>query len=153
VTPVSRCLSRLAAWSKWMLFGWLCVIVTGCSSSDIEKVVVDGVVIVGGRKPESGEIRFNPIDGTPGPLSAATIENGHFRIESRGGVPVGNHRVEVDAYRKTGRKVPSLWGPNDMVDELTLIVPTDYTTSRSPLVVHVSGDTAKSLEIAVPAKH
>ena len=74
--------------------------VAGCNSSgDLEKIVVSGRVSYQGMPVEEGEIRFAPIKGTKGPASIEVIGQGQYRITARGGVPVGTHRVEVQAFR------------------------------------------------------
>ncbi len=81
------------------------ILLTGCGGGQLDARIVEGRVTSGGEPVELGQIRFVPIDGTSGPASVATIRDGHYRIEARGGVPFGKHRVEIDAQKRTGRMV------------------------------------------------
>ena len=74
--------------------------VAGCGSSDdLAKLVVSGMVTFRGEPIEDGEIRFLPTGDTRGPMSAAPIRAGHYEVATRGGVPLGTHRVEIRAFR------------------------------------------------------
>jgi hypothetical protein len=128
--------------------------VAGCGAGGgLKTKVVHGTVTVGGEKVDTGEVRFVPIDGTKGPTSVAAIVDGEYRIEARGGVPVGKHRVEVDARRKTGRQVEQNNGfETALVDETVRVGPAKYATDRSPLVQQVTSDSDDRIDIDIPAK-
>ena len=130
------------------------VLIAGCGTSGgLEARVVHGTVTVGGEKVDGGEVRFVPIDGTPGPTSAATILDGEYKIEARGGVPVGKHRVEVDARRKTGRQVQQHNGFEiTLVDETVRAGPGKFATDRSPLVREITSDSDGRIDIDIPPK-
>lgn len=130
------------------------VLIAGCGGGGgLEARVVHGTVTVGGEKVDAGEVRFVPIDGTPGPTSAATILDGEYRIEARGGVPVGKHRVEVDARRKTGRQVERHNGfEMTLVDETVRAGPEEYAGDRSPLVEEITPDSDGRIDIDIRAK-
>jgi hypothetical protein len=77
--------------------------VAGCGSSDgLKKVVVRGQVSFDGQPIKNGEIRFFPLENTPGPVSGAPIRDGLYIADTKGGVPVGKHRVEIEAYKPPG---------------------------------------------------
>lgn len=72
----------------------------GCSSGDeLEKVIVRGEVRYDGQPIENGQISFFPLEETKGPMSGAPIAAGQYIVQGKGGVPVGRHRVEIEAYR------------------------------------------------------
>jgi hypothetical protein len=72
----------------------------GCSKpAGLDKVVVRGTVTLDGQPISNGEIRFVPAPGTAGPISGGPIKDGAYVAEGRGGVPLGEHRVEIKAYR------------------------------------------------------
>jgi hypothetical protein len=72
----------------------------GCGkSSGLDKVVVRGTVTLDGQPISNGEIRFIPAPGTVGPISGGPIKDGVYVAEGRGGVPLGEHLVEIKAYR------------------------------------------------------
>lgn len=74
--------------------------VTGCGkTSTLDKVVVRGSVTLDGQPIPNGEIRFIPAPGTAGPISGGPIKDGAYVAQGRGGVPLGNHQVEIRAFR------------------------------------------------------
>lgn len=78
----------------------------GCGGSgDVEKTVVSGAATYEGQPIEDGTIRFVPVKGTQAPVSAAQIQKGRYSADAKGGVPVGTHRVEIEAFR-TDPKAP-----------------------------------------------
>lgn len=76
----------------------------GCGGVDDEpeRVVVFGKVTYDGNPVEVGEIRFVPAEGTSAPSSGAQIEKGLYRVEHKGGVPVGTFQVRISAYKAPG---------------------------------------------------
>ena len=133
-----------------LLLGFLAVLpLGGCGKGP---VVVHGTVSVGGQTPDSGEIRFIPVDGTTGPVNAGAIIAGKYEIKGRGGVPRGTYRVEIVAKKKTGRKVPDNNGfEMVMVDEQIQISPPQYAGKGSPLKEEVDGGSGE-ISFELPAK-
>lgn len=84
-----------------LLVGSLALVcAVGCgSSSGLEKVVVSGTVTLDGQPIPNGEIRFIPAPGTTGPVSGGPIKDGAYVAKGKGGVPLGEHVVEIKAYR------------------------------------------------------
>ncbi len=125
----------------------------GCSDQK-GVLVIHGAVTVGGQTPESGRLRFVPIEGTRGPASVGHIVNGQYRIEGRGGVPVGKHRVEVTALVKTGRQVPetSPGGQAMQVDETVNLAAEEYAGAESPLAVEVVAGSDGGIDIEIPPR-
>ena len=121
----------------------LCLALTmmgGCGrGGGLPMVAVRGTVTCGGEPVDMGEIRFVPIEGTPGPLSAGIIQAGQYRIDARGGVPAGRHRVEIVAQRRTGRQVMGHTGTEPgMIDETESAGSPEYAGEQSPLIAEVS---------------
>ena len=113
--------------------------------------VIGGSVTCGGEEVPTGQVSFVPIEGTPGPNSAGLIVDGQYRIEARGGVPLGKHRVCVDARKKTGRKVEGHNGrETTMIDEEVRMGPEVYAGDQSPLVVDIRADSDGHYDIALP---
>jgi len=128
-----------------------CLLAAGCGKGGLPSKVVFGTVTVGGQKVESGQVRFVPIEGTPGSANAAAIVDGQYRIEGRGGVVVGKHRVEVTAMKKTGRKVQQHNGfEMAMVDETVRVSPPQYAGEQSPIVKDVTADSDGQFDIEIP---
>lgn len=97
------------------LFGTFMVI--GCRGGDgPERVVVAGRVTYQGQPLPEGQIRFIPIEGTKAPISAASISDGEYSIDSRGGVPVGTHKIEIIAHRIDRRYAGSTGASSEDVD-------------------------------------
>lgn len=63
-----------------------------------------------GQPVADGNIVFFPTGNADGKPSGAAIANGRYRIAAEAGPPVGSVRVEIQSYRKTGRKIPDLMG-------------------------------------------
>lgn len=129
-----------------------CLTAAGCGGS--ANKVVHGTVSCGGEKPTDGYICFVPLEGTSGSASSGLIVDGEYRIEARGGVPVGRHRVEVRANKKTGRQVASsrMPGERTMADEVVPISPMEYEGRQSPLVVEVSSSGDGRIDIEIPGR-
>lgn len=74
--------------------------IAGCSKpTGLDKVVVQGTVTIDGQPIPNGEIRFIPTQGTTGPISGGPIKDGVYIANGKGGVPLGNHQVEIRAFR------------------------------------------------------
>jgi hypothetical protein len=75
------------------------IVVAGCGkSSRLSRVVVSGAVTLNGSPVEDGQIRYVPIAETVGPVTMARIAGGKYVCDDKGGVPVGKHRVEIQAW-------------------------------------------------------
>lgn len=95
--------SRTAA-SLIAISGLVLAATIGCGkSSGLDKVVVSGQVTLDGQPISNGEIRFIPTQGTVGPVSGGPIKDGVYTAKGKGGVPLGNHRVEIQAYRASAK--------------------------------------------------
>lgn len=117
-----------------------CLLLSACGGGPSTKIV-EGTVSVDGQKADRGEVRFVPIEGTPGSTNAATIIDGNYRIKARGGVPLGKYRVEVIATRKTGKQVMQSNGfENVMGDEYVKISPPQHAGKQSPLTAEINSD-------------
>jgi hypothetical protein len=85
--------------NRWLLLLGLGLLL-GCGrGSEIQRGIVSGKVSYQGRPVADGMIMFVPTKGTKGPSTNATITDGVYKVNVRGGVPVGIHRVEIDAFR------------------------------------------------------
>ena len=74
--------------------------ITGCGKGRLERVPVSGTVSYDGQPVAQGTIRFAPLKGQPVPMSAAHIKDGKYNADSKGGVAVGEYRVEIEAFHK-----------------------------------------------------
>jgi hypothetical protein len=112
----------------------------GCGPSDgIRRVVVSGNVRLGGSSVVHGQIRYIPQVGTKGPVSIAEILDGKYSCNRSGGVPIGQHRVEILAWDPTvplpmgpGQKTPAQLAPKKYNTESEIVVTLD--DSANPVV-------------------
>ena len=106
------------------------VVLAGCGGDSFERGTVRGQVTFQGKNIEQGVIQFSPVGDTKGRLCAADIVAGKYEFNVDGPA-VGTHRVEIQEFRKTGRKVPDLMGdvsiPNrPLIDEVVPTLPAKY---------------------------
>lgn len=128
----------------WLLCGLTTV--SACSRSGIERAVVTGTVTYDGRPVEDGMIRFFPIEGTPGPMWGAVINNGEYSCHGKGGVPVGTLAVEIEAYRPAGTSTARVDDPvGDLGDAVgnRQFLPAKYNT-HTTLRVEIESGTGKT---------
>lgn len=91
-----------------LFLGLLSLVLSGCGTQlddEPSRRVVQGTVIYEDAPVTDGLIRFIPLGEKGGPASSAYIENGTFVIDLKGGVPLGKHCVQVEAYRPVDKKV------------------------------------------------
>jgi hypothetical protein len=80
----------------------------GCGGNQgPERVIVSGTVTFGGKPIPNGKIWFLPDRTSNAPTAVALIADGNFVADSHGGVPVGTHKVQIEAYQTaSGRNKP-----------------------------------------------
>jgi len=103
----------------------------GCGRQPPERAAVRGRVTFRGKVVQNGTIVFSPTGGTKGAPAGADIVQGNFSIDVKEGPIVGHHRVEIQAFRKTGNKIPDLLGdvsdPNrPLIDEVVPLLPPKF---------------------------
>jgi hypothetical protein len=100
---------------------------------------------------ERGAVRFVPIEGTHGPLNTASIERGEYRVDARGGVPLGVYRVEVEALKPTGKKVQKRgrFGPV-LEEEYQDVGSSTYAGAKSPLRLELTSESDDRFDIHLP---
>ena len=83
-----------------LLLAFMAALVGGCGGErGPERVVVSGTVTYQGKPIPDGTIRFAPAAGAAVPTIGATIVAGKYRVDAKGGVPVGTFIVQIEAYR------------------------------------------------------
>ncbi|NOY41608.1 MAG: hypothetical protein GXP26_07225 [Planctomycetes bacterium] len=131
----------------------LCTSLFGCGpDSKFKKVIVRGTVTLDGQPIQNGEIRFYPVEGTPGSVSGGPIKDGQYVAKGRGGVSVGKSRVEIRGYRPPpespgGEVSPGMEEGRPAVQYL----PAKYNT-QSELTATIesdSGNAAKDFNLSV----
>jgi hypothetical protein len=121
---------------------------SGCGG-DSGLAIVSGTVFYQGEPVEQGMIRFIPILGTKGPTSGAVIENGTYEARARGGVPLGTHRVEIQAMRLMGETRPKeLQGLDSIPEPMEQYLPEKYNTEAElTLTVESSGPITRNFDL------
>src|SRR5262249_27420377 len=95
-----------------LVLSLLCL--AGCFGNKAE---VSGTVKLDGVPIKEGSINFIPVEGTLGPGAGAVIEDGKYHIAASKGVTVGKNRVEIRAFKNTGRKVQDPTGKPGVLTE------------------------------------
>ncbi len=128
------------------------VVLAGCGRGPSAKVV-RGSVACGGESVPCGKVSFVPVEGDSPWICSVPIVEGQYRIDARGGVPLGKYRIQVDARKKTGRKVEKFNGVEmAMMDEEVRMGPEGYSNQHSPLVVDVLANSDGRFDIDIPLK-
>lgn len=111
---------------------------TGCGQA---LVSAEGMVTVDGERVDTGQVIFEPADGK-GPVGAASIENGTYKLAGPIKVLPGRKIVRIMGTRKTGRKVESgpPSPPGTMVDEMQDCVPPIYNEKSTLTCELVAGN-------------
>jgi hypothetical protein len=121
----------------------------GCSGDNRSEV--SGTVKLNGKPVAEGAINFIPVEGNKGAGTGATITDGKYHIPRSAGVAAGKNRVELRAFRNTGRKVQDPTGtPGTLADERVMAFPPQFN-DQSTLVRDVkSGSDTVDFDITVP---
>lgn len=110
----------------------------GCSQG--EPATLSGEARYRNEPIADGGVQLIPIAGTPGLGAAAAIVNGHYQFPPQKKLLAGKYRVELDATRPTGRKIPASEFSDDpqveLVDEYEAYLP-EHFNIESKLVVDV----------------
>lgn len=124
------------------LFLAVCVF-PGCGPSGPTRVEISGVVTLDGKPLESGSIAIIPEAGVEGPMAGGEIKAGAYRIPATDGPTFGSHRVEIRAWRETGKATVAgvagaTGGPSagGAVAQLEMSIPAEYNT-KSKLQITV----------------
>lgn len=93
----------------------LLLIAAGCQNGP-RRAAVTGKVLVDQTPLAAGTISFFPTDGE-GPEVGESIKDGVYSIPRERGVLVGNNKVVIRGFRKSGRKIPDIWDKTKLIDE------------------------------------
>lgn len=113
--------------------------VMGCGGSTIPRGAVEGTVTLAGTPLEEGVIRFVPTEGTTGPMVETAIRNGGYSLTKQSGPCLGTQRVEIVAFRKTGKKIVN---EGVETEEIIQVVPRRYNTASELKVTITAGANA-----------
>jgi hypothetical protein len=108
-----QCVFRTPPFAATLLFA--AALLAGCGGNQgPERSLVSGTITYAGKPISAGTIRFVPLPTCPAPASAADIVDGQYKVNMHGGVPVGTHRIQIEAYRDvpgSPKPNPSAAGP------------------------------------------
>jgi hypothetical protein len=127
----------------------------GCGEQPVERAAVHGRVTYRGEPIQDGTIVFSPIDrgeNEPSESTGGKIADGAYALDGAKGPLVGAHRVEIQAYRKTGRQIPDMMGdvskPNRaMVDEVVPLLPATFNVESTLKADIAPGDNTKDFQL------
>jgi hypothetical protein len=137
-TPTVRCVSRT------LLILLAVIVLAGCGERGPERIVVSGTVTYNGKPLPNGMIRFLPTAQSAAPVAGANIVNGQYRVDSRGGVPVGPATVQIEAYRRTKVALPpgAPRPPNGIDEVVEQYIPRKYNAGTELKITIPSGSRA-----------
>ncbi|MFI4876205.1 MAG: hypothetical protein ACIALR_12730 [Blastopirellula sp. JB062] len=120
---------------RWLIILPALLLLSGCGNkqSGPQRVVVEGAATYQGKPIERGDILFTPVVGSSNPASGAIIENGKFRADNKGGVPVGKFSVKITGVRVTN---PGQVGD---IEEVMQYIPAKYN-ERTTLEIEIPAD-------------
>jgi len=125
-----------------VLFLYALASLAGCGDGT-NRVPVEGEVTLDGKPLEEGAISF--LSTSEGSSAGARIASGRFAIARQDGPTPGVYRVEILAYKETGRRIPDPDRPGKMMDETLQLVPQRYNF-QSELEVELKPDAPNRLE-------
>lgn len=107
------------------------VFLQGCSGSSGTpapvRAIVTGQVKFNDKPVQSGQITFLPLKG---PVAMGPISEGTYRIDWKGGVPVGECKVELLGYEDTGKEI--IVGAGGKTEKETRqVLPAKYNTDST----------------------
>ncbi len=119
--------NRTASQAFWsMVCALMAACIVGCGGG--AACSLSGQITFDGQPVPDGNIRLNPVEGTPGVGGAAKIVNGAYEIAEGDGMLAGKHQVLISATRGTGRMVraENLDGGPSQTEYIEQYIPTRY---------------------------
>ena len=124
-----RAITSRRTFELWLtVFSLLSLLTAGCGPG--KPSAVSGNVTFDGASVETGNIRFDPLEDTPGFGASTRITNGAYEIPAEDGLYAGTYMVSISATRPTGRTITGegLPGEANTIDEVEQFVPPHYNT-------------------------
>lgn len=122
--------------------------ITGCGPTGPERASVSGVVTLNGQAIEQGSITFLPASGNAGPSAGGVISGGKYDIRKVDGPVLGSARIELRAWKKTGRQIPNPMSPGATMDEKVEAFDAEFNDESTLLREIVSGHNTLNFELA-----
>jgi hypothetical protein len=97
VCPIPRTTSVRSV----LCLGWAvaAALLGGCGDRGPERAILSGTVTYKGKPVAEGTILFTPVAKSQVPSAGASIADGRYKADVHGGVPVGTHRIVIEAYQ------------------------------------------------------
>src|SRR6476660_8045200 len=109
------------------------VVTMAAACSRTSRLGISGTVSVNGQPLEAGDISFAPVAPQGGPTAGAPIARGRYRVPAEQGLLPGEYKVQIHAFRGTGKKTWDGMGePNapgsqkHYVEETEQFIPAKY---------------------------
>jgi hypothetical protein len=128
-------------------FFFVLACLTGCDDGPL-RLPVTGSVQLDGKPLAMGSLLMTPLKS--GPVAGCDIKDGRFEMSEERGPGPGEYRVEITAYRPTGKKVYDS-DFNASTETLEPIIPARYNTS-SELTATVSAETENEFNFDLKSK-
>lgn len=121
---------------------------TGCGGIDDapDRRIVEGKVLFQDQPVKKGIIRFIPQPS--GPVASARIIDGSYRVENKGGVPLGNNRIEITSSVVSTGLVEAEVMPDNNAEPVVMIPP-KYNEKSNLTAVVESGDGVLDLDFTL----
>jgi hypothetical protein len=132
---------------KVQLLALALAVFTGCSDGP-QRMPVKGTVSLDGQPLATGSLLMTPLK--KGPVAGCDIKNGRFEMSGERGPGPGEYRVEITAYRPTGKKLYDS-DFNASTETLEPIVPARYNAA-SELTATVSAETENEFKFDLKSK-
>jgi len=127
----------------------------GCGKEKLDRGTISGQVSFEGKPLEVGEIVFIPRDGTKGPSAKGPIAAGRYSLDADGPV-VGKHRVEIYAFRATGKKIPDMSAKArtnpESIEEKLMYIPALYNDESTLTQDIQPGPNSRDFDLKGPAR-
>lgn len=130
----------------WSIALLLTSSIIGCGDKADQRISIHGNVTFKGEPIADGVVSLLPVGSMPGPPISGLIQAGQYSISEAEGPTVGNYRVEIEGFRKTGRKIPDMASPlparqqPGIIEEKMPYIPAKFNTA-SALTVDVTTET------------
>jgi hypothetical protein len=124
-----------------------CATTIGCDQGP-QRLTVSGSVRLDGNPLATGSLLMTPV--MKGPVAGCDIKDGQFEMPQDRGPGPGEYRVEITAYRPTGKKVYDS-DFNVSTETLVPIIPARYNT-ESELTATVTLDTENHFKFDLKSK-
>lgn len=116
----------------------LCMTIGCGAENEVTRRVVNGTVTFDGTPIASGEIRFVPVPS--GPVAVAPIQQGNYEVTNKGGVPVGETKVEIVATSDAAPVTLEEMDANPGAPQAVVIPPKYNTASELQATIESGAD-------------